>query len=143
MHCCACGKDAALATCVDTEAFTNGKGMTCADYTEKGWCEGGAVAEGAEWTLGAGYNFPETNCCACGKGAALGATHTAPAECTDTANEDGTVFSNGHGLGCADYESKGWCKDGAVVPEAEWTSGEKSAPRPRAESVRLGIDEAS
>lgn len=43
-------------------------GWTCAMYADArtGWCKDGKLA--ARPTGGARYNFPERNCCACGKG---------------------------------------------------------------------------
>jgi hypothetical protein len=46
----------------------NGKGLTCSEYVTGNYCKDGKVVPGAEWTLGATYNYPEKNCCECGKG---------------------------------------------------------------------------
>ena len=52
-------------TCVDTPDWNNFSGRSCADYGAT-WCFGGAARPGHEWTMGATFNFPEQNCCACG-----------------------------------------------------------------------------
>lgn len=52
--------------CEDTPGFVNGHGHGCANY-EKHWCANGAARQGKEWTLGSGFNFPQKNCCVCGK----------------------------------------------------------------------------
>jgi hypothetical protein len=69
-------------SCQDTPNWHNGwsgakcgKGLTCYQYATSGyynggtpWCKDGKVTSGSEWTLGAKYNYPEKNCCVCGKG---------------------------------------------------------------------------
>jgi len=42
-----------------------GGGHPCADYESKLWCSGGTIVEA--WTTGANWNYPENNCCVCGK----------------------------------------------------------------------------
>ena len=61
-------KDAAK--CVNTPGWTNGDAYKhpCANYA-KVWCDAGKARAGSEWTLGAKWNFPEKNCCVCGKAA--------------------------------------------------------------------------
>ena len=54
-------------SCTDTAGFDNGGGFDCATYVSQGWCADGAAVAGQEWTLGASFNYPENNCCACGK----------------------------------------------------------------------------
>ncbi|CAF1261897.1 unnamed protein product [Adineta steineri] len=50
-----------------------GKGWTCADYAMHPenacifWCKDGKATIGNSWTLGAKFNYPEKNCCVCGK----------------------------------------------------------------------------
>jgi hypothetical protein len=51
--------------CFDTPAFDNGKGLTCVDYSSHFFCRGGLVLQ--NWTTGGTFNFPERNCCVCGK----------------------------------------------------------------------------
>ena len=92
---------------MDTTGFSNGHGHGCASY-DAHWCADGKAKSGMEWTLGKKFNFPENNCCACGKG-----------RCTDT-----TGFSNGHGHGCASYDAH-WCADGKAKSGMEWTLGKK------------------
>ena len=62
---------AATAKCVNTPGWTNGDAYKhpCANYA-KVWCDAGKARAGSEWTLGAKWNFPEKNCCVCGKAAA-------------------------------------------------------------------------
>ena len=52
--------------CNDTPAWENGVGYDCNNYGKR-WCENGTARPGEEWTLGAEYNYPENNCCVCGK----------------------------------------------------------------------------
>ena len=52
--------------CVDTVSWVNGHGHDCKSYGKQ-WCENGAAKAGSEWTLGSTYNYPENNCCVCGK----------------------------------------------------------------------------
>merc|ERR1719238_852948 len=96
--------------------------MNCAKYTEKGWCADGKAVAGSEWTLGAKYQFPEENCCACGKAvpAAEAITAAGAPACVDD-----EAFDNGHGMNCAKYTEKGWCAGGEVVAGSEWTLGAK------------------
>jgi hypothetical protein len=66
--------------CTDTPGWQNNNGFGCDIYannggrsrtvngqTPVGWCANGAAAPGQEWTLGANWNYPENNCCVCGK----------------------------------------------------------------------------
>ncbi|EOD21860.1 hypothetical protein EMIHUDRAFT_240834 [Emiliania huxleyi CCMP1516] len=41
-------------------------GLTCYHYSLS-YCANGVVVPGREFSQGAGFNFPESNCCACGK----------------------------------------------------------------------------
>merc|ERR1740139_1861373 len=61
---------AAAAKCVNTPGWTNSHAYKhpCANYA-KVWCDAGKARAGSEWTLGAKWNFPEKNCCVCGKAA--------------------------------------------------------------------------
>ena len=52
--------------CVDTESWINKHGHDCNTYA-KNWCEYGGAKTGKEVTLGSVYNYPENNCCVCGK----------------------------------------------------------------------------
>lgn len=54
-------------TCTDTSGWASSAGQTCASYESNGWCAEGSHAPGNEWTLGAGFDYPENNCCVCGK----------------------------------------------------------------------------
>ena len=118
-HCCACGKRvldmeyAALAkSCKDTPDWHNQKGMTCARYEQHGYCVNGKAYK--QWTLGEKYNYPEKNCCACGK--SINTTKS----CVDTPR-----WHNGVNLGCAQYEKLQYCVDGKPAASKLWTVGEK------------------
>ena len=52
--------------CTDTPSWNNGHGYDCSSYSSR-WCENGAARAGQEWTLGAKFKYPESNCCVCGK----------------------------------------------------------------------------
>jgi len=69
-NCCVCGKGTTDDTsfCEDTPKFHNSRGHGCFSYAKHGWCINGAARPGLEWTLGEKFNFPEKNCCVCGKG---------------------------------------------------------------------------
>ena len=61
--------------CTNTPGWFNGdyganggKGFTCAEYVTKDWCWPKSEA-GRAYKLGAKHNYPERNCCACGKAA--------------------------------------------------------------------------
>ncbi|CAF1474163.1 unnamed protein product [Adineta steineri] len=64
------------ADCVDTANWTNlytgspnHKGYSCFEYEFLfGMCTGGTFTPSSQWSLGKNFNFPELNCCACGKG---------------------------------------------------------------------------
>ena len=53
--------------CTDTPSWDNGYGQDCSLYGTR-YCENGAAKPGHEADLGAKYNYPENNCCVCGKG---------------------------------------------------------------------------
>lgn len=50
--------------CEDTPGWDNFYGMGCDNYEDFRWCTNEGVAE---WSLGSNYNFPEENCCICGR----------------------------------------------------------------------------
>ena len=52
--------------CIDTADWEDDVGFNCEDYKNKLWCENGV----ARYSLvtGSESNFPEDNCCLCGKG---------------------------------------------------------------------------
>ena len=52
-------------TCIDTPNFNNRNNMDCAAYIKDKLCCGEGACPGEGWSLGAGYNYPENNCCAC------------------------------------------------------------------------------
>merc|ERR1711865_681127 len=56
-----------MKTCKDTPGWDNKSFKSCAQYESHGWCKGGDFTAGSKWTGGEQYNFPEKNCCACGK----------------------------------------------------------------------------
>ena len=53
--------------CLDSNSWSNGKGHGCDSYATT-WCQNGGAKPGNEWTLGSKFNYPELNCCVCGKG---------------------------------------------------------------------------
>ena len=64
-----------LGSCTDTPAWNNlprpGGPLSCADYVTSRLCASGGFVSGAEWAGGEAFNFPEFNCCACGKSSAV------------------------------------------------------------------------
>lgn len=54
--------------CRDTLGWTNSDQWkeTCDSYASK-YCLDGRTRHGKEYALGLDWNFPELNCCACGK----------------------------------------------------------------------------
>lgn len=54
--------------CTDTPGWANDHSFDCEAYAARGWCYGGALVSGQEWTGGAAHQFPEQNCCVCGSG---------------------------------------------------------------------------
>ena len=56
------------ATCTDTPNWNNSLYQFDCDYYESaGNCANGDFVSGKEWTGGKNYNYPEDNCCVCGK----------------------------------------------------------------------------
>jgi len=53
--------------CNDTRGWDNGYGYVCADYVNATYCKDGAITDGNNWTGGEKNQYPEENCCACGK----------------------------------------------------------------------------
>ena len=51
--------------CTDTESWENGFDEDCSSYVTK--CREGAVVPGNENSIGSMWNYPEKNCCVCGK----------------------------------------------------------------------------
>jgi hypothetical protein len=66
VNCCACGGGKASAMCTNMDGWTNGAGANCDTYSADNFCAAGKVLEA--WTVGADWNHPEMNCCACGGG---------------------------------------------------------------------------
>jgi len=101
----------------------NGHGWSCATYEEH-YCKNGVVIPGKEWAMGHKFNYPETSCCACGKGTTDG----------DTPNWGNGQYGN-PGLSCAIYEANFCEYNGAVYngiynrgrfrSGMEWASGAK------------------
>ena len=64
-----------LVKCRDTPNWNNGNSVfTCSVY-EANYCKDGGFLPGSEWVGGQTYNFPENNCCACGKSNNFSQTH--------------------------------------------------------------------
>jgi len=55
----------AAVQCADTASWDNTSGKGCEQYAE--YCANGSFRPGSEWTGGEAFNFPEANCCSCGK----------------------------------------------------------------------------
>lgn len=110
-NCCACGKQTSAGTCQDTSVWNNLHGHNCASYASQ-WCQNGAAITGKEWALGESFNYPEKNCCVCGKETKVGI-------CGDASD-----WSNGYGHNCASYASL-WCHNGVARIGKEWTLGAK------------------
>mmetsp|Transcript_19774 Transcript_19774/g.60000 ORF Transcript_19774/g.60000 Transcript_19774/m.60000 type:complete len:493 (+) Transcript_19774:103-1581(+) len=64
--------------CADSAGWDNHSGKGCAAY-EAEYCANGRFRAGSEWSGGEGFNFPERNCCACGKQLPEGGGRSAPA----------------------------------------------------------------
>ena len=52
--------------CTDTTSWYNGFNRDCLYYAEK-ICQNGDARPGMDYSLGSKYNYPEKNCCVCGK----------------------------------------------------------------------------
>merc|ERR1719482_2700028 len=52
--------------CTDSPGWMNPQGRGYGDYAE--WCIAGVAKPEFMWTLGQQFNYPERNCCVCGKG---------------------------------------------------------------------------
>lgn len=76
--------------CLDTDLWNNGRGFDCNSYTQH-WCENGAARQGSEWTLGSTFNYPENNCCVCGKEEHGGILEEDQSSEGDVESEDGTI----------------------------------------------------
>ena len=148
------------ATCQDTPGWGNGFDMTCSNrpanecnvgagltcyhysLSPNPYCANGVVVPGREFSQGAGFNFPESNCCACGKAATEPSpTSLSPpppppptqATCQDTpgwgngidmtcSNRPANECNVGAGLTCYHY-SLSYCANGVVVPGREFSQG--------------------
>ena len=85
-----------LKRCTDTPGWDNGPRpggpLSCVQYANL-YCMNGAFREHMSWTSGAAFNYPEQNCCACGK--AFGARGHAAARTTKGQRD--TLTSKHHG----------------------------------------------
>lgn len=88
-NCCACGKrpekrgsissrrgslkrdsNRKIKVCTDTPDWKSTTNVSCVgvnSYESHRWCEDGNFRENFGWTKGKKFNFPERNCCICGK----------------------------------------------------------------------------
>jgi len=67
-------------SCADADGWTSGSGgLSCEDYTAKGYCFQGALQ--ATQMGGAPNNYPERNCCDCGRSEYLGLPSTMGLKC--------------------------------------------------------------
>ena len=100
--------DAVVGGCGDTAGWSNRFSASCASYSAEGHCADGSIVTGHEWAAGEGFDFPEKNCCVCGK----------PTPCVDT-----PAWRNPFGSTCAAYQKEGHCAGGAAVFGHEWAQG--------------------
>ena len=108
--------------CTDTLGWKNQWGDSCWTYTQR--CRDGQFfAE--SWTQGADYNFPEKNCCACGKDSVVETRQPASPYPGAAAGgcQDHPNYVNQYGLDCAGYVRSGYCANGNVVQGQEWAMG--------------------
>jgi hypothetical protein len=62
-----------VAVCKDTAKWSNTQGHSCSSYVANKWCGhrpdgfGSRPMPGFEWAFGAKSNYPEQNCCHCGR----------------------------------------------------------------------------
>merc|ERR1712187_324590 len=88
-------------------------------------CKDNKVVSGNWWAMGEEFNFPERNCCSCGKGEEEEAIERAK----DTPGcKDTPWWRSPKGYSCTgyhSYESKGWCEDGRFTSTMFWTGGEE------------------
>ena len=77
------------------------------------------------WTQGKDYNFPEKNCCACGKDSVVETRQPASPYPGASAGgcQDHPNYVNQYGLDCAGYVRSGYCANGNVVQGQEWAMG--------------------
>ena len=58
--------------CTDTPQWTDTDSFTCDGYKTNDWCRNGKALrhpwESTFGGIGSSYNYPEKNCCICGKG---------------------------------------------------------------------------
>jgi len=108
--------------CTDTLGWKNQWGDSCWTYTQR--CRDGQFfAE--SWTQGKDYNFPEKNCCACGKDSVVETRQPASPYPGASAGgcQDHPNYVNQYGLDCAGYVRSGYCANGNVVQGQEWAMG--------------------
>ena len=55
------------AYCTDTSNWVDKHTFNCWFYERKGICSNGEIVSSAAYYGGNSYNFPELNCCECGK----------------------------------------------------------------------------
>merc|ERR1711988_807424 len=67
--------------------YCSSEGWTCAGYEWHGWCQHGEIHYGS----GAEFNYPEDNCCACGKECGVG---SGSLSATSDANNVSNSFTN-------------------------------------------------
>ena len=60
-------KNQNILKCKDDKGWVNNNGKFCQDYTNLGYCKNDEVTPLGEAYTGEDNNFPELNCCNCGK----------------------------------------------------------------------------
>ena len=53
--------------CIDDHGWVNKNGQLCSDYTKLGYCKNDEITSLGEPYAGEENNWPELNCCNCGK----------------------------------------------------------------------------
>ena len=96
--------------CTDTPGWTNGKNKNC-DFYNKKRCKDGTFRKGQKWSIGLQFNFPEQNCCSCGKPAEVVDTTKSTDKPADAEPAEGTCAKSNP------CQNHGTCIDGASIGE--------------------------
>ena len=96
--------------CTDTPGWTNGKNKNC-DFYNKKRCKDGTFRKGQKWSIGLQFNFPEQNCCSCGKPAEVVDTTKSTDKPVDAEPAEGTCAKSNP------CQNHGTCIDGASIGE--------------------------
>lgn len=119
-NCCSCGKaswDHKYAQCEDTRGWLNNYMRDCPMYDVQYCSRNGVVRPGLNFSIGKKFNYPERNCCSCGK--VLWEEALAGEVCQDTPR-----WSNSFRRTCETYDRE-YCLNANVRPGFEFTLGSK------------------